>query len=65
MLFTIEEACTILDPPLEPHQLRQIIQALRWQPAAWKSTGKPGPPRSAYDWADISALHAALVPFLR
>ena len=64
MLFTIEEAAELLDPKLEPYQLRQIVQALKWQPAAWRTTGKPGHPKAAYQWDDITRLHAALVPFL-
>jgi hypothetical protein len=63
--LTIAEAATILDPPLTERQLRAIIRELRWQPAAWRHPGTGrGHPVAAYDWAQISRLHTALLPWL-
>jgi hypothetical protein len=63
--LTLSEAAAILDPPFSEQQLRQIIRALGWQPAAWRHPGTGrGHPVAAYDWAQISRLHTALLPWL-
>lgn len=63
MQVTIPEACHLLQPPIQPRQLRRIITALQWPHQGWKG-GKPGHPDPLYDWRDISKLHAALTPWL-
>ena len=65
LTFTIAEAITVLEPPLTETQLRSIVVALGWKPAAYRRTGRAGHPWPAYEAADILKLHAALVPFLR
>ena len=62
--LTLAEASTLLDPPMTERQLREIVRALRWQPAGTRRTGRAGHPTLAYDSADILRLHAALVPWL-
>ena len=62
--FTIEEACQVLDPPLTPRQLRDIVHALRLQPAGRRRNGRAGRPVSVYDWAQITKLHQAVLPWL-
>jgi hypothetical protein len=63
--LTLSEAATILEPPIPEKHLRQIVTILGWQPTGWRRTGKPGHPHPEYSWADITRLHAALVPHLR
>jgi hypothetical protein len=66
--LTIGEACNVLEPRLTPEQLRAIIAALGWRPDDIRRNGHVGRPRTdqyAYDWAKLSRLHEALMPFLR
>ena len=63
--LTLAEACTLLEPPITETQLRDIVTALRWKPAGWRPTGRPGHPWPVYEAADLMKLHAAIVPFLR
>jgi hypothetical protein len=62
--FTIPEAVTMLNPPMPEAQLREIIRALRWQPAGLKYTGHVGRPTLTYEWTQITKLHEALLPWL-
>ena len=62
--LTLSEAATLLNPPMTERQLRQIVTALGWQPAGWRHTGRQGHPTATYPWADITALHQVLVPWL-
>ncbi len=64
LAFTVEEACQVLDPPMRPGQLRQILAALRIEPAGNRYTGRAGRPHATWDAATIMALHAALAPWL-
>jgi 2-keto-3-deoxy-L-rhamnonate aldolase RhmA len=63
--LTLTEATTLLNPPITTNQLQHLIRALHWQPAGWRQTGRKGHPQATYNWADICALHTALVPFLK
>lgn len=62
--LTIAEAAEILEPPMAPADLRAHIIALRWQPAEYRRSGRPGHPVPAYPAERILGLHAALVPFM-
>ncbi len=64
--LTLAEAATLLDPPLTERQLRQIVTALRWQPADHRHNGRMsgGRPAAAYDAIELMKLHAALAPWL-
>lgn len=62
--FTVEEACEILDPPMQPGQLRAIIAALRIPAAGARYTGRAGRPMATWDAATLMRLHAALLPWL-
>lgn len=62
--FTIEEACQILDPPLTPRQLREIIRAVGLEPTGRRRTGRRGHPHATYDAQQILKLHEVLAPFL-
>ncbi len=62
--FTIPEACEMLAPAISEAQLRELIHALRWQPAGRKYTGHAGRPTLTWDWSQICELHAAISPWL-
>lgn len=62
--LTPGEAAMLLNPPLTAAQLREIIRALRWEPAGRKYTGHAGRPEYTYDWEQIARLHEALLPWL-
>jgi len=62
--LTLAEAATILSPPITEQQLRAIISALGWRHSGARYTGRSGRPVLTYPWADLSGLHAALVPWL-
>jgi hypothetical protein len=67
LAFTIPEAVTMLSPAVSEDQLRDIIRALRWQPAGRKRTGHAGRPSWSvltYEWEQILRLHGALAPWL-
>jgi hypothetical protein len=65
VLLTLAEAASVLDPPLSERQLRAIVRELRWQPAGWRHAGTGrGHPVACYDWAQLSRLHTALLPWL-
>lgn len=64
MEFTLREAAQVLDPPVTEWQLRQLVTALRVQPAGRRRTGHAGRPVSTYDYAELAKLHEVLVPFL-
>lgn len=54
-----------LNPPMTEQQLTAIIRALGVAPAGRKKyTGRTGRPPDTYKWADITAIHAALLPWL-
>lgn len=55
----------MLTPAISEDQLREIIHALRWQPAGRKYTGHAGRPTLTYEWQEITKLHEALLPWLR
>lgn len=61
--LTLAEAAAILDPPVAERQLRAIVTALGWQPAAYRRTGRAGRPAPAYDATMLLRLGAALAPF--
>ena len=63
--LTLAEAAAILQPPLSERQLRAIVTALAWQPAAYRRTGHAGRPAPAYDATMLLRLGAALAPFTR
>ena len=62
--FTLAEAATILDPPMNERQLRMIVRALGWQPSGKRYTGRSGRPVDTWDAAAIMRLHGALAPLL-
>lgn len=62
--LTLAEAAQVLDPPVTEKQLRDIISALRWEPAGWRHNGRPGHPTATFPAARLMKLHAALAPFL-
>jgi hypothetical protein len=62
--LTLDEAAALLSPPLSPGQLREIIRALRWEPAGRRHTGHAGRPEYTWDWEQIIRLHEALLPWL-
>lgn len=62
---TLSEAASILDPPMTETQIRAIINALGWPPAGTSPNGRRGRPQHTYPWADITALHALLAPWLQ
>ena len=66
--FTIEEACRVLDPPMTPRQLRDVIRTASLKPVghriAGRGSGQRGRPHATYDSAQIMQLHAALTPWL-
>ena len=62
--LTITEAATLLQPPIPPARLRQIITALQWQPTGHRRTGHPGHPHPTYPAHRIMDLHAALLPYI-
>ena len=64
LAFTIPEAVTMLNPAISEEQLREIIRALRWEPAGRKYTGHAGRPTLTYEWTQITRLHAAISPWL-
>lgn len=61
---TLAEACALLNPPVTERQLRQIIAALGWRPCGARHDGHPGRPHAVYNWAEITRLHSALLPWL-
>src|SRR5258706_12879210 len=61
---TLAEAATLLDPQISERQLRMIIRALRIPPAGTRPNGYRGRPQHTYPWAELTQLHAALVPWL-
>lgn len=63
--LTLAEACEVLNPPVDEKQLREIVHALRWQPAGHRQTGRSGHPRATYPADAIMKLHLALAPFLQ
>jgi hypothetical protein len=63
-LFTIAEACELLNPPMTERQLHGILRLLGIPPAGTRRTGKPGHPWPEYDWADLARIHAAISPWL-
>jgi hypothetical protein len=62
--FTLAEAAPLLNPPVTEAQLAQVVRALRMLPAGTRRTGRPGRPERVFDWAQITRLHEALIPFL-
>jgi hypothetical protein len=64
LAFTVEEACEVLDPAMQPGQLRAIIAALGIPPAGSRYTGRAGRPVATWDAAELMRLHAALMPWL-
>jgi len=65
--WTLAEAAAWLDPPVTEEQLRELVRALRIEPAA--PSGAPGQrgrgrPPSRYGAVEIMFLHAAVAPWL-
>lgn len=65
MPLTLAEIRPLLDPPLSERQLRDLVRALRIQPAEWHRHGHVGHPVARYDAATIFKLHGAISVFLR
>ena len=61
---TLPEAAAILQPPITAAQLRAFVTALHIQAVGHRHTGRPGHPYPVYPWGELSALHAALTPWL-
>lgn len=61
---TLAEAASLLNPPVTTKQLRAFVTALHIQATGNRHTGHAGHPYPIYPWAELSALHAALTPWL-
>jgi hypothetical protein len=63
--FTIDEAVTVLDPPMTHRQLADLIAALRIRPVGKRPQPRRGRPTLTYDAAELMRLHAAVAPWLK
>jgi len=63
--LTLAEAAQVLRPPMTEKQLIMVVAALNLPPSGVRHTGRDGRPRRTYPWADLSRLHAALLPWLQ
>jgi hypothetical protein len=63
--WTIEEAAAILDPPLNPGQVRALVALAGLTPIGKRrSGGRGGRPAAVYDVAALVDAHAVIVPLL-
>lgn len=62
--WTVEDACTLLDPPMTADEVRALIKALRITPDGHRRTGRRGRPAETYDAYTLTRAHAAIAPFL-
>jgi len=59
--WTVEDAATLLDPPITADEVRALITAARIQPTGLRRTGRRGRAPFVYDPTDLMRGHAALV----
>lgn len=62
--FTIDDAASVLNPPMTRLQLAGLITALNIQPLGKRHRRTRGRPALTYDAAELIRLHAAVVPWL-
>jgi hypothetical protein len=62
--FTIDEAVTVLDPPITRRQLADLIRVLGIRPVGKRPQPRSGRPTLTYDAAELFRLHAAIVRWL-
>ncbi len=60
--LTIDEALTVLNPPMTHRQLAGLIAALHIRPVGKRPQPRRGRPALTYDWAELCRLHAAIAP---
>ena len=62
--LTIDEAATVLAPPITRRQLADLIAALHIRPVGKRPQPRRGRPALTYDAAELMRLHAAVAPWL-
>jgi hypothetical protein len=62
--LTIDEAASLLDPPITRHQLAGLIEALGMRPVGTRHLPRKGRPARTYDAAELVRLHAAVALWL-
>jgi len=63
--FTIDEAITLLNPPMTHRQLADLIAALRIRPVGKRPQPGKGRPTFTYNASELFKLHGAVTPWLR
>ena len=62
--FTVDEAVTVLDPPMTRRQLADLIRVLGIRAVGKRPQPRSGRPTLTYDAAELFQLHAAVAPWL-
>lgn len=71
LLWTVEEAAELLDPPATPEQVLALLSLAWLRPAEdehgrprRRRTGRPGRPPLLYDASELQRAHAYVAPLL-
>jgi hypothetical protein len=62
--FTIDEAISVLDPPVTHRQMADLITTLHIRPVGKRPRPGKGRPTFTYDASELMRLHGAVAPWL-